>query len=514
MGGDCRALLGVVVGLILFKVDSAQLTWVIAAAAGGVVGLNLCRLRIIFPQSDNTTCTAALEQRLSDLGLDTDGNSSSHMVNPMSFGADPTGVHDSTQALQAAIARLLAFGNASQQTHLGLAGGQPMIDLGGATLDLHGGLYRVSAPLVIPRGYANLNIQQGTLRASPEFPLNATLLAVGGGTIKGAGVLNLNIMRVTLDGAQRVGAALDVRNGQYVNLGPALMIYGFNAFGIRMNGTGGGYIHNSWLGEMPPSTFTGLTTATSATVRELHNLTATAVSLEGSEHDCYMTDVIIWSALIGVASVNGANTLTHVHTWNLATVDGGIGMFIEHGSGKIVNSYMDFAAMVVQDPKSMIISENLFLGRGNLILEAVTTNTMQDLVITNNRWWSEGHYGGNDTIIVRGNIDSVVDVVIENNVADELWVQRSTRATLSGPVPFGRGSAQLDFSGALLFTQPIQTASCEVTTDGPVVAHVVRPIDAKWPRRLEVGLATNVTGNTHTNISCTVDQSHRLQVAH
>eukprot|EP00730_Choanoeca_flexa_P016880 TRINITY_DN8057_c0_g1_i4.p1 TRINITY_DN8057_c0_g1~~TRINITY_DN8057_c0_g1_i4.p1 ORF type:complete len:289 (+),score=22.50 TRINITY_DN8057_c0_g1_i4:282-1148(+) len=208
-------------------------------------------------------------------------------------------------------------------------GGQPMKDLGGAILDLSGGTYLISQPLIMPPGYANFNIQDGTLRASSSFPINQTLLLIGGGTIKGAGCLNIAVRRVTLDGGRIAGANLFVQNGQYVNIGPAVMVYGFNQYGIRMDGTGGGYIHQSWLGETPPSTFTG------AGLTEINNLTATAISLEGSEHDCYVTDVIIWSALVGIKTKNGANTFTHVHPWNLMDSVGGIGFFLDSGSSNV-----------------------------------------------------------------------------------------------------------------------------------------------------------------------------------
>ena len=39
-------------------------------------------------------------------------------------------------------------------------------DLGGATLDLSGGEYLISAPLEVPMFFGNLLIRDGTLRAS------------------------------------------------------------------------------------------------------------------------------------------------------------------------------------------------------------------------------------------------------------------------------------------------------------------------------------------------------------
>ncbi|CAK0894110.1 unnamed protein product, partial [Prorocentrum cordatum] len=52
-------------------------------------------------------------------------------------------------------------------------------DLGGAALDLAGGAYLISAPLVVPGHVGNLHLRQGTLRASPRFPSDRWLLTIG-----------------------------------------------------------------------------------------------------------------------------------------------------------------------------------------------------------------------------------------------------------------------------------------------------------------------------------------------
>ena len=46
---------------------------------------------------------------------------------------------------------------------------QGLIDLGGATVDLQGGVYRLSAPFFIPQGYANFGVRGGTLVAAKNF---------------------------------------------------------------------------------------------------------------------------------------------------------------------------------------------------------------------------------------------------------------------------------------------------------------------------------------------------------
>jgi hypothetical protein len=58
------------------------------------------------------------------------------------------------QAFQDAVAALLTRGSGHQLSN-GIA------DLGGAVLDLSGGDYLVSAPIVIPNNYGNLHITGG-----------------------------------------------------------------------------------------------------------------------------------------------------------------------------------------------------------------------------------------------------------------------------------------------------------------------------------------------------------------
>ena len=138
-----------------------------------------------------------------------------HVFRPTDFGADPSGIRDSTQAMRKTISALTnATGGAR--------------DLGGAVLDLEGGLFLISESLAVQAGFDHFTLQSGTIRASGSFQLGSPLLTIGsmkGG--KGSANKDVNIQAITLDGGGRVSTALAVLNGQYVNVGPAVMIYGF-----------------------------------------------------------------------------------------------------------------------------------------------------------------------------------------------------------------------------------------------------------------------------------------------
>ena len=219
-------------------------------------------------------------------------SSSTCSISPSDYGGDPTGMSSSTEALSSAIAAMMSCAGVEGSTN-------------GAVLDLSGGTWLVDSTVMIPGGYTDYTVRGGVLRASATFPLSSALLQLGNlSSTKGSAATNVAVERVTLDGSGRAHTALAILNGQYCNVGPGLMAYGFNSIGITMTGTGGGFITHSWLGQAPPH---GLRNQTATT--------ATAIVLNSTEHDCYIQDVIIWSSRVGVLSMNGGNQMSGVHTW-------------------------------------------------------------------------------------------------------------------------------------------------------------------------------------------------------
>ena len=93
-------------------------------------------------------------------GGDTGENAA--VVSPAAFGADATGTRDSSDALRAAIDALTRLGTGTRDE-------QDRLDLGGAVLDLEGGIYSVSETVRVPSGYANFKIQRGSLLARANF---------------------------------------------------------------------------------------------------------------------------------------------------------------------------------------------------------------------------------------------------------------------------------------------------------------------------------------------------------
>ena len=153
----------------------------------------------------------------------------SHVISPTQFGADPTGQQDASPAMAAAVAHLLTLGG-NRTTASGL------IDLGGAVLDLEGGVFLISSPVMIKSGYGNYRVQRGTLVAAPSFDNSVGegyLLQLGdarncnktsGGSSNKDCTTEIGAQQLTLDGSAVAFGGLLVQNAMDVNLGPALMV--------------------------------------------------------------------------------------------------------------------------------------------------------------------------------------------------------------------------------------------------------------------------------------------------
>ena len=161
------------------------------------------------------------------------------VINPSDFGADPTGKTDASPAMDKAVSSML--------THQVGIDDMGIYDLGGVTLDLDGGSFSLSRPLLIPQHYGNFRVMRGTLFAGPSFPLSSPddplrpesglhfLLQVGqhgrcNSTTGGASNKNCNtnvgIEQLTLDG-RGIANGLMIADSMDNNVGPALLVVGF-----------------------------------------------------------------------------------------------------------------------------------------------------------------------------------------------------------------------------------------------------------------------------------------------
>lgn len=166
---------------------------------------------------------------------DSSGAGAPGVVSPADFGGDATGQRDSTQAFASAIAKLTELGG-------GRKNGANQTDLGGATLSLGGGVWAISQPVSIPAGYANYRIEDGTIIAHESFGSGSSqcLLELGGvcgsataGLSKNCAT-DISVSEVTLDGRDRAWGGVAITSAVNVNIGPQVMVIGFQGVGIKL----------------------------------------------------------------------------------------------------------------------------------------------------------------------------------------------------------------------------------------------------------------------------------------
>lgn len=430
-------------------------------------------------------------------------------IKPTDFGADPTGVKSSSDAFDQAVAAMLALALDSRMDFLG------HYDLGGATLDLNGGIYLIDRPIAFPSLYANFKVQSGTLMASPSFPKDSYMLVVGGQGCDeqkdGGCNRNIDFTHMTLDGQSVAFGGVIVSHSMNINIGPAMYITSWTGVGISLEGSGAGQIHQAWLGEIPPG---------SPEKRNLAN--GTAILLESGQHDAQVSDVIIFSGKKGVVSGNGANHLQGVHAWNLAGSSGGTG--IELGTawggpsgGRVQNSYLDYAPLVIKNPGNCLVTDTLFLGSSTIVLKATKKNfEVRSLVITSNSHHTSNHANQSITLDeTEGNFGSVVDTVIENNQVDATDMaagKKSARATKSAVMHAGSKETQIYYSDDLVFNTAIDPASVRCWLSGTHATAITTQL--KYDKCVNVMLAEAVPTGTNITVTCSVDQSSRDCPAH
>eukprot|EP01052_Picozoa_sp_SAG31_P038560 SAG31_NODE_5177_length_2679_cov_7.157429_2_plen_131_part_00 len=109
---------------------------------------------------------------------------------------------------------------------------------------------------------------------------------------------DISVSEVTIDGRDRAWGGVQFVSAVNVNVGPQVMVIGFQGVGINLQGCGAGYIHESWAGQYE-----------AGDPHPRKDANATVVLFDGGQHDSDVLNVIIFSGKIGVNSSNGANRL-------------------------------------------------------------------------------------------------------------------------------------------------------------------------------------------------------------
>lgn len=275
-------------------------------------------------------------------------------IYPAAFGADPTGLADSSDAFAAAMAALYARNTSSRTDESGT------FDLGGAVLDLQGGDYVLSRPLSFASNYSNWGLAHGTLRAAPSFPVGAFLVDIGtpGGFCENWGdscTEDVFIEDLFLDGSQVAAGGIRFNAVIGVDAGPDLFVVNYTDTGVDMEGGHEVILHDSWIGACwytPPG-------ACWLNASALGN--TTGVLINGNDH--LLTSVIVFAALQGVVVNGAANLLTGVHTWNTqaGAVPDAIGILVTVWQNRLVAPYLDYVPLVLQGAALTSVTGGFFL---------------------------------------------------------------------------------------------------------------------------------------------------------
>eukprot|EP00050_Salpingoeca_kvevrii_P020071 m.93927 g.93927 ORF g.93927 m.93927 type:complete len:523 (-) comp8702_c0_seq1:209-1777(-) len=292
-------------------------------------------------------------------------NADAPVIYPTSFGADPTGKTDSTAAFAKVMAALL-----TPRTQEKMASG--IADLGGATLDLAGGEYLISEPLVIPPFFGNVRIVRGTLRAGASFPASSWLVEIGSESChpdqQGSCNEFVEVSDVLLDASHQAAGGVHVSNVMGTTLGPSIFITAFNVSGIQIDHGHEVMVSEAWLAEY----FWSQHRPTDSS--------SVGIVINGNDH--YLNNVIVFDfTKVGVEVNGAANILFGVHTWN----GGGTGISVSARSNRLIGCYLDYNFLVLNDPKWIVV-ENTFFLETNAILNPVKSTTIDGVIFRLNTY--------------------------------------------------------------------------------------------------------------------------------
>jgi hypothetical protein len=284
---------------------------------------------------------------------------SSFVIHPADFGADPTGKADSTDSLKKAIAALLDTSKHGNSTPPMAAS---IVNFGGATLDLDAGVYLISAPLIIPTYVGNVKIVQGTLRASQSFPKDKWLLMIGSNTCipktsHGSPDMQascnefIHVSDIFFDSSHVAAGGVYVAHTMGATIGPSVFFIGFTDVGAKIDGGHEVMIQQGWFAEYYWSD------ATIPLPKNMSDSKSIGIQINGNDH--FVTDVIVFAVThVGVEVNAGCNILRGVHTWNFAK---GVGIAVNAPQVRVLGCYLDFNRLAVKDPTQLVVSSNFFL---------------------------------------------------------------------------------------------------------------------------------------------------------
>ncbi|KAL0917190.1 hypothetical protein M5K25_012237 [Dendrobium thyrsiflorum] len=384
----------------------------------------------------------------------TSTSSTSHIFHATDFGADPTGSTDSTAALSHALSA------ASSSPHLSLMPSIP--NFGGAELHLDGGSYLISSPIFFPSsGAGNLKIHSGSLLASNNFPPDRYLIELNGSTSSTYSFEYITLAGLMLDSNFR-GGGIAVVDSLRVIIDGCYIVH-FSTDGVLIRNGHDNLIRNSYIGQH----------ITAGSDPGEPKFTGTAVQLNGNDNA--VTDVVIFSAAVGILVAGEANILTGVHLYNKAAGFGGTGIYVKlpgRTQTRIVNCYLDFTGIVAEDPVQLLISGSFFFGDANVAFKSVN-GVIKDVNVVDNLFSGRNRRAHN--VWLDGKFATVDQVVVKRNGVRGML----PRSTVARGTVEGNGTMwTVDFSAVLLFPNRIDQVQYSLVTANGFPGHALRSVES------------------------------------
>ncbi|KAL1537551.1 Polygalacturonase qrt3 [Salvia divinorum] len=387
------------------------------------------------------------------------------------YGADPTGRNDSTDAV------LRAIGDALGGPGRGVLF-EGIVNLGGARVDLDGGNYLISRPLLFPvSGRGNLAIHGGTLTASNDFPNDGYLIDLSSSSNSTYNYEFITFRDLLLDSSYR-GGGIRVTNSLRTTIDNCY-ITRFNTTGILAQGGHETYIRTSYLGQH----------VTAGGDSGERSFSGTAISLAGNDNT--VSNVVIFSAQTGILVTGQANLISGVHCYNKAAGFGGVGIHLRLPGltqTRIVDSYMDYTGIVAEDPVQLTVANTFFLGDAFILFRSVK-GVMSGVTVVDNMF--AGSDRGVEIVQMEGRFGEVDQVAVDRNAVRGMAVKTTVaRARVDGEGP----SWTADLRAALLFPNLIKQVHYTFISDAASFPrHFVRNVsDNKVVIQSDVAVAARV----------------------
>jgi len=271
-------------------------------------------------------------------------------ISVISHGGDPKGVTDSTAALQSALNAAASLSNRNSLP--------PATGSGGVTVDLGGGTFLVSSPLLLH--FVNgIRVSGGTLIASTGFPLMGCIFDV-------TGQGNLAFEDLTLDN-NHTGGGIRFDNVVQVTVKSVFFLH-YRSFGIWGDDAHGAshelLVTDSFFAEFMWGE-PGFDT--------LASQNGTAIFLAPQFYDSNFYNSIIRCTRVGVVNFAGANLFNGLHIYATCNKDpSGVNVAVgmlsaAWGQTRIDGCYFDDSPLVIISANDLVVKNCLVYGLGSII---------------------------------------------------------------------------------------------------------------------------------------------------